>query len=44
MTLSSSAGARPVLYQVRALPGGHFDRLASRFDLRGGGASPAPRP
>jgi glyoxylate reductase len=34
----------PVLYQVRALPGGHFDRLATRFDLRGGGASPAPRP
>ena len=35
---------KPILYQVRALPGGHFDRLASRFELRGGGPSPAPRP
>jgi len=42
--LPSSVGARPILYQVRALPGGHFDRLAASFSLRGGGASPAPRP
>jgi glyoxylate reductase len=40
----ASAGPKPVLYQVRALPGGHFDRLSSRFDLRGGGPTPAPRP
>jgi glyoxylate reductase len=35
---------RPILYQVRALPGGHFDRLAGQFELRGGGPAPAPRP
>jgi glyoxylate reductase len=29
---------------VRALPGGHFDRLAARFELRGGAPAPAPRP
>jgi glyoxylate reductase len=34
---------KPVLYQVRALPGGHFDRLAARFEVRGGGPAPAPR-
>lgn len=39
-----STSPKPILYQVRALPGGHFDRLASRFELRGGGPSPAPRP
>ncbi len=41
---TSSTSPKPILYQVRALPGGHFDRLASRFELRGGGPSPAPRP
>ena len=41
---SSPTRPKPVLYQVRALPGGHFDRLAVRFDIRGGGAAPAPRP
>jgi glyoxylate reductase len=35
---------KPVLYQVRALPGGHFDRLAGRFELRGGEPTPAPGP
>ena len=34
---------KPVLYLVRALPGGHFDRLGSRFEVRGGGPAPAPR-
>jgi len=34
---------KPILYLVRALPGGHFDRLATTFDVRGGGAIPAPR-
>jgi glyoxylate reductase len=34
---------RPVLYQVRALPGGHFDRLQGRFEVRGGAARPVPR-
>ncbi len=38
------AGPKPILYQVRALPGGHFERLAARFDLRGGGATPEARP
>ncbi len=38
------ARRKPVLYQVRALPGGHFDRLADRFELRGGEPIPAPRP
>jgi len=41
---TSPPSRKPVLYQVRALPGGHFDRLGDRFELRGGGASPAPRP
>ncbi len=36
--------AKPVLYLVRALPGGHFDRLAARFEVRGGAPAPAPRP
>jgi glyoxylate reductase len=35
---------KPVLYQVRALPGGHLERLRDRFELRGGQAEPAPRP
>lgn len=35
---------KPVLYLVRALPGGHFDRLAARFDVRGGHREPPPRP
>jgi glyoxylate reductase len=38
------ASRKPVLYQVRALPGGHFDRLSARFELRGGEPTPAPRP
>ncbi len=42
--MTTPADPRPILYQVRALPGGHFDRLAARFDLRGGGPRPAPRP
>jgi glyoxylate reductase len=42
--MPTSAGPRPILYQVRALPGGHFDRLAARFDLRGGGPNPTPLP
>jgi glyoxylate reductase len=37
-------GPKPVLYLVRALPGGHFDRLRDHFELRGGGPTPAPRP
>jgi glyoxylate reductase len=41
---SAPSSPKPVLYQVRALPGGHFDRLAGRFELRGGGPAPAPRP
>ncbi len=41
---TSSTSPKPILYQLRALPGGHFDRLASRFELRGGGPIPAPRP
>jgi glyoxylate reductase len=34
---------KPVLYLVRALPGGHFDRLASRFEVRGGQPRPPAR-
>jgi glyoxylate reductase len=44
MTLAAPAGRKPIAYQVRALPGGHFDRLLAHFDLRGGGPSPLPRP
>ena len=40
----ASPSPKPVLYQVRALPGGHLDRLAATFDLRGGEPLPAPRP
>jgi glyoxylate reductase len=35
---------KPILYQVRALPGGHLERLRDRFELRGGQAVPPPRP
>ncbi len=35
---------KPLLYLVRALPGGHFDRLAARFEVRGGRQQPAARP
>jgi glyoxylate reductase len=41
---TAPARPKPVLYQVRALPGGHFDRLADHFELRGGAAAPAPGP
>jgi len=34
---------KPILYAIRALPGGRLDRLARLFDLRGGGAEPRPR-
>ena len=34
---------KPVLYLVRALPGGHFDRLGATFEVRGGGPAPAAR-
>jgi len=34
---------KPILYLVRALPGGHFERLAAHFDLRGGERRPLPR-
>jgi glyoxylate reductase len=34
---------KPILYLMRALPGGHFDRLSALFEVRGGGATPAPR-
>lgn len=34
--------ARPVLYVVRALPGARWDAVAERFEIRGGGARPAP--
>jgi glyoxylate reductase len=44
MVPTDATGARPILYLMRALPGGHFDRLAARFELRGGGEAPAPRP
>lgn len=35
---------KPLLYLVRALPGGHFDRLAARFEVRGGRPQPLARP
>jgi glyoxylate reductase len=44
MASSGGSSPKPVLYQVRALPGGHFDRLQALFELRGGGPAPAPRP
>jgi len=44
MTREAPVSPMPILYQVRALPGGHFHRLAASFDLRGGGAVPSPRP
>ena len=34
---------KPVLYLLRALPGGHFDRLGERFEVRGGERLPPPR-
>ena len=34
---------KPVLYLLRALPGGHFDRLVERFEVRGGERLPPPR-
>jgi glyoxylate reductase len=34
---------KPILYMVRALPGGHFERLQERFEVRGGAPQPAPR-
>lgn len=34
---------KPVLYAVRALPGGHLERLSDRFELRGHAPRPAPR-
>jgi glyoxylate reductase len=33
---------KPILYLVRSLPGGRFERLADRFEVRGGGAAPRP--
>ena len=36
--------ARPLLYLVRALPGLPLDRLAARFEVRGGGRHPPARP
>ncbi|HTP52427.1 MAG TPA: D-glycerate dehydrogenase [Anaeromyxobacteraceae bacterium] len=35
---------RPVVYLVRALPGGVPERLAERLELRGGERRPRPRP
>jgi glyoxylate reductase len=37
------SGARPVLYLMRALPGLPLERLAGRFEVRGGGRLPPPR-
>ncbi|MCM2332485.1 MAG: D-glycerate dehydrogenase [Anaeromyxobacteraceae bacterium] len=37
------SAARPVLYLMRALPSLPAARLAGRFEVRGGGAAPAPR-
>jgi len=34
---------KPVLYQVRWLPGGHLDGLADLFEVRGAGREPLPR-
>jgi len=34
---------KPILYAIRALPGGRLDRLSRLFDVRGGGVHPAPR-
>ncbi len=34
---------KPILYLIRALPGGRFERLASTFELRGGHPRPLPR-
>jgi glyoxylate reductase len=34
---------KPILYLVRALPGGHFERLRGAFEVRGGAARPPPR-
>ena len=33
---------KPLLYVVRALPGARWDAVAERFEIRGGGARPAP--
>ncbi len=33
---------KPVVYVVRALPGARWDAVAERFEIRGGGARPAP--
>jgi glyoxylate reductase len=44
MPSSAPPSPKPVLYQVRALPGGHFDRLKALFELRGGGPTPPARP
>ncbi|MBK9517366.1 MAG: D-glycerate dehydrogenase [Anaeromyxobacter sp.] len=35
---------RPVLYLLRALPGGQVGRLGERFEVRGGEPLPPPRP
>jgi glyoxylate reductase len=43
MTREAPASRKPILYQVRALPGGHFGRLETLFELRGGAPSPPPR-